>query len=75
MKTLLCVPGYLLCRAFKKDITQDSAWIVIIGLLFWAVFAAGAWYLCACLSEMLAVDRCLDAGGAYDYRTGECVFH
>jgi len=74
LEVLLRGHGYLICRAFKNDIAPGSAWIVVIGLLFWAVLVAGAWYLYGYILEILAVDSCLDAGGAYDYQTGECIF-
>jgi hypothetical protein len=67
--------GYLICHAFKNDIAPGSAWIVVIDLLFWAVLVGGTWYLYGYASEMLPVDRRLDAGGVYDYQTGECVYH
>jgi hypothetical protein len=60
--------------AFQKDIDPNSAWITVIGLLFWAVLIAGACCLHGYVSEMLEVDRCLDAGGAYDYQAEECVY-
>ena len=35
------------------------------------IAAAVAWPFAA---ELLAVDRCLDAGGSFDYKTGQCDF-
>lgn len=52
MKTPLRGSGCFICRAFKKDIDVDGAWIVVIGLLFWVVRMAGA-----CLSS-----KSLDGG-------------
>lgn len=67
-------PGYLICRAFKNDIDPESAWVLGISLLFWVCLIAAGLYLYGHIVEALAVDRCLDAGGAYDYQAGECVY-
>ncbi|MBF0646667.1 hypothetical protein [Desulfuromonas acetoxidans] len=39
--------------------------LVLFGLGFALYLYGGQW---------LAVDRCLDAGGVYDYDQGQCVF-
>lgn len=75
MNTLLRGPGFLICRAFKNNSDAEGARIVGIGLLFCVVLIAGAFLLYGDSLEILEVDRCLDAGGAYDYQIGECVFH
>lgn len=73
-KILIRSPGYLIYRAFKKDITLEDAWCLGIGVLFWGGLIAVVLYLYCNFSDFLTVDSCLDAGGAYCYQTGKCVY-
>lgn len=49
---------------------QIHYWIRILALLLVAVLATAL--LAPWLLEQLAIDRCLDAGGAFDYRNRHC---
>jgi hypothetical protein len=37
-------PGYLLYGLFKKDASPDGALVAMVGMVFWACVAAGAWF-------------------------------
>lgn len=66
-------PGYLFCRMVKRDIEPDGGWVVVVGLAFWVVIGVLGYLVYTYFSESLAVDRCLDSGGAFIYQTEECV--
>ncbi len=38
-------PGYLICRKFERHIDPDSAWVVVSGIMFWAVIGCAAYYV------------------------------
>lgn len=38
-------PGYLICRAFDKNIDADSVLVVVIGFAFWIVLAIAGYIL------------------------------
>ena len=66
-------PGYLLCRMAKRDIDPDGGWVIVVGLAFWVVIGVLGYLVYAYFSESLAVDRCLDSGGAFNYQTKACI--
>lgn len=66
-------PGYLICRMAKRDIDPDGGWVVVVGLAFWGVIGVFGYFAYSYGSEVLAVDRCLDSGGAFNYQTNECI--
>jgi hypothetical protein len=66
-------PGYVICRTARRDIDPDDGWVVMVGLAFWGVIGVLGYFAYSYLSEALAVDRCLDSGGAYNYKTIECI--
>jgi hypothetical protein len=37
-------PGYLICRAVKKDIDSESGWVLLAGVGFWLVLGVGAYF-------------------------------
>ncbi len=43
--------------------------LTLAALILFLVAGALAW---PCVSEFLAVDRCLDAGGSFNYATASC---
>jgi len=49
--------------------SKHLLWLVV------AVFLLGvlATALTPMISRHLAIDRCLDAGGAFDYKTDQCI--
>ena len=67
----ICVKGmgYLICRPFSRLIDPDGAFV---GIFAWALivvlFVVGYDYL----SVQAEIDRCLDAGGSYDYQNESC---
>jgi len=73
LELLVKGPGYLICKPFRKDIDPDSAWVVFVGLVFWVLVATGGYFTYTHISEAIAVDKCLYAGGAFDYQTQQCV--
>jgi hypothetical protein len=44
-------------------------WLVLAVVLFGVLAMA----LTPTVSRHLAIDRCLDAGGAFDYKTDKCI--
>ena len=66
-------PGYLICRSFKKNIDPESGWVVLAGLAFWILVAISGYFTYSYFSETLAVDRCQDSGGAFNYQTKQCI--
>jgi hypothetical protein len=65
--------GYTIWRRVSPDTDPDGWPSVFVGLLIWvAAFALGYWaYQHA--AEWIAVDRCLDSGGSYNYQSESCV--
>ena len=70
---VLRTPGYLLCKPFKKDIDPDGTLVVCVSLAFWLVIGIAAWLIYQQLSATLAMDRCLDSGGAFDRQLQQCI--
>ena len=66
-------PGTLICCSFKKNIDPDGGWVVVLGAVFWLSVAIAGYLAYSYVYEALAIDKCLDSGGAYDYPTKECV--
>jgi hypothetical protein len=66
-------PGYLLCKPFKKDVDPDGGLAALVGIAFWVAIGVGAWLLYQQVSETVAVDKCLDSGGAFDHQLRKCV--
>lgn len=66
-------PGYLICRQFKSDIDPEGGWVVVVGVMFWVILGVIGYFSYSCLSTQLAMDRCLDSGGAFAYQTDECI--
>lgn len=48
---------------------KDILWLTVAVVLFGVLAAA----LTPTVSRHLAIDRCLDAGGAFDYKTDKCI--
>lgn len=67
-------PGYLICRLFSKDIDPDGMRVAVVSILFWIALGTGAWAAWGEFSEAADMDRCLDAGGAYDAQLRQCRF-
>jgi hypothetical protein len=66
-------PGYFICRIFDKHIDSESIWVFLAGVLFWIFVGFGGHYVYAQITESIAVDRCLDSGGAFNKETRQCV--
>lgn len=65
-------PGYLICRLFSKDVDPDGMRVAVVSILFWVALGTGAWAAWGEFSEAADMDRCLDAGGAYDNQLRQC---
>ena len=65
--------GYAIWRRVSPGTDPDGWPSAAVGLLFWAAaFALGYWaYHHA--AAWLAVDRCLDSGGSYNYQSESCI--
>ena len=66
-------PGYLISRMFRNDIDPDGGWVVVVGLVFWIVIGVISYFAYSYFSQVLAVDGCLDSGGAFNYQTKKCI--
>jgi hypothetical protein len=73
LEILIRGPGYLICRIFKDDINPDGGWVIVAGLTFWVLIAVSGFYAYLYFSEALAVDRCLDSGGSFNYQNNQCL--
>lgn len=67
-------PGYLICRLFSKDVDPDGMRVAVVSILFWITLVTAAWAAWGEFSEAADMDRCLDAGGAYDDQLRQCRF-
>lgn len=72
LEILIQGPGYLVCRKFNKNIQPDGVLVVVVGITFWALVTTGGYFTYTFVSEAIAIDRCLDSGGAYNYQTKQC---
>jgi hypothetical protein len=54
---------------FIKNEARLMLWIPV-GIIVAAILAA---ILIPILNKQIAIDRCLDAGGAFDYKAGQCI--
>ena len=73
LEFLIRGPGYLLCKIFKKNINPEGAPVVFVGIAFWVVVTVGAWCIYQEISEFVAIDKCLDSGGAFDRQLQKCI--
>lgn len=67
-------PGYLICRLFRRDVDPNGMRVAVVSILFWITLATAAWAAWGEFSEAAEIDRCLDAGGAYDAQLRQCRF-
>jgi hypothetical protein len=65
--------GYAICRRVSPGTDPDSWPSAVVGLLFWAAVFALGYFAYQHAAEWLAVDRCLDSGGSYNYQSEVCV--
>ena len=65
--------GYLIGRRFKHDIDADGFTVLLLGLGFWAVVGAAGYFGYTYVAAQIAIDKCLDSGGRFDYEAKECV--
>lgn len=67
-------PGYLICRLFRRDVDPNGMRVAVVSILFWITLATAAWAAWGEFSAAVDMDRCLDAGGAYDDQLRQCRF-
>lgn len=65
--------GYLIGRKFKRDIDPDGIVVFLIGLGFWVIVGVSVYLCYTYVMEQIAIDRCLDTGGKFDYRMKDCI--
>lgn len=65
--------GYAIWRRASPSTDPDHWPSLVVGLLFWGAMSAIGYFAYEHASEWLAVDRCLDSGGSYNYQSGACV--
>lgn len=73
VKLMIRGPGYLLCKPFKRDVDPEDGIVVFVGIAFWVIVAACAWLIFQEVSEVAAIDKCLDSGGSFDRQLGKCI--
>jgi hypothetical protein len=72
----ICVKGlgYLICRTFSRSIDPDGVLVAFVGIFAWAVIVVLFFMGYDYLSVQVEIDRCLDAGGSYDYENKNCNY-
>lgn len=66
--------GFLICRKFNKGIDPDGFTVFIVGFLFWVIVAVLAVATYDTLVQQIAIDKCLDNGGSFNYQVKECSY-
>ena len=66
-------PGYIVCRVFDKSIDSESIWVFFAGVLVWLCVGFGAYYVYTEITDLIAIDNCLDYGGAFNEETKQCL--
>lgn len=65
--------GYVICRIFSPAIDPDGWQVAVVGIIFWVLLGGVGYFVYTHGAEWLAVDRCLDSGGAFDRASQACV--
>ena len=73
LEVLVKGTGYFICRQFNRDIDPDGFVVIAVGMLVVVAFALGGYVVVKEVIDFVAIDRCLDSGGAYDYASGACA--
>ncbi|GLQ30914.1 hypothetical protein [Litoribrevibacter albus] len=60
--------GYLIYRPFNKHVDPDGLKVTLVGMVAWGILLFGGYKV----MSFLEIDRCLDAGGSYNYQLKEC---
>lgn len=70
----ICVKGlgYLICRPFSRTINPDGLIVAVIGLAAWALILFSLYFGYEFISAQIEIDQCLDSGGSYNSKTGQC---
>ena len=64
--------GYLICRIFNKNVSYEGVFVVVVGLFFWIGLIIAILLSYKYIATSIAVDQCLDSGGAFDYQLELC---
>ncbi len=67
--------GYFFCRIFSKNVNPESAFVLFIGLLIWTAVIFGGYKTYNYVNQHIAVDKCLDSGGHFNYSKNTCEFN
>jgi len=65
--------GFAIWRRVSPGTDPDGWPSAIVGLLFWVAVLTFGFFAYQQTAEWLAVDRCLDSGGAYNYQSEVCI--
>lgn len=66
-------PGYLICRLFSREVDREGGKVLLVGLVFWVLIVVIGYFSYVRISNAVAVDRCLDWGGSFNYQSKECL--
>lgn len=56
-----------------NNLLRNETKVMLLVFLLPLVAGMAAVILIPCIKEQLAIDRCLDRGGSYDYKLKKCI--
>lgn len=70
----ICVKGlgYVICRSFSRSVDPDGILVVVVGFAAWVFIFIVLYFSYKYISSQIEIDRCLDAGGSYNYKDNQC---
>lgn len=70
----ICIKGigYLICRSFSRSVNPDGLLVTVVGLAAWVLILVALYFGYEFISTQIEIDRCLDAGGSYNYKISQC---
>jgi hypothetical protein len=72
LEVLVKGAGYLICRLFNKQVNPDGFPVIFTGLFFWGLIGCLGYVGYLFVVQQIAIDSCLDFGGAFNYGDDVC---
>lgn len=64
--------GYVICKSFSLSVDPDGVLVVVVGFAAWVFILIVLYFGYEYISTQVEIDRCLDSGGSYNYKTSQC---